>query len=402
MSDYCKSYVLCVLAKKCELFFTFFKDVGWAYLSYYVVCSMEESMVMDRHPGQASRSAIWSIPRVVSELVERGTMEDGLTDLVRSLERADRLFVVGTGSSYYAAQLGAYALRDAGCDAWALPAFEFVEYPRPLRARDLVLVVSHRGNKRYSVEALKRGFEAEIPTVLLTGRPTRYSGTPPQHLIFTVPQEVSSMHTVSMIAAAVMLDCMGCAVAELRQGTQKAYRNSLTTLGTLLDGALTCEAQVEQVAAAVAERRARCFFVGGGPAAVASSEAALKVKEGAYLTAEGIDVESMLHGPMMSVEAADCAVVVAPEGPSFGRACDVVRALREFGTAVWWLSDHEPPVGVDWMTVLPTTLERHWIFSAIVVLDLFAWHLALACHTDPDGFRLEHEQYRRGYQTIVL
>src|SRR5579863_2040095 len=82
-----------------------------------------------------------------------------------------RLFLVGIGTSFHAAQIGEYLLRAYApqIDARAVHAFDFALYGPRLSADDAVLVVSHRGNKRFSVDALKRAFDAGCFTVLITG-----------------------------------------------------------------------------------------------------------------------------------------------------------------------------------------------------------------------------------------
>ena len=73
-------------------------------------------------------------------------------------------------------------------------------------------------------------------------------------------------------------------------------------------------------------------FVGGGPAYATALEGALKLREAAYVSTEGHDVESILHGPLISLNAEDSAVVIAQHGASLERTAELTAALREIGT----------------------------------------------------------------------
>src|SRR5260221_10276301 len=73
------------------------------------------------------------------------------------LQGARRVFVVGTGTSFHGSLAGQYLLRSVGFDAWAVLAFEFACYPPRLRGDDGLVLLSHRGTKRYSQAALERG-----------------------------------------------------------------------------------------------------------------------------------------------------------------------------------------------------------------------------------------------------
>ncbi|MCL4544247.1 MAG: SIS domain-containing protein [Chloroflexi bacterium] len=345
--------------------------------------------------GVFSLAAIRSLPQCVAQLCSEQPV--GIAETVSLLLGARRAYLTGTGSSLHAAQLGEYLLRAAAVEAWAIPAFDFVQYPRPLASTDAVLVVSHRGNKHFSVAAVERAAAAQARTAIITGKPTRYAGPPPGALIETVEQERSSMHTVSLVASAIVLALIASGVAPA-----SGVREDLAKLPSALIRALAVEEQTQLVARQSLTRRARLFFTGGGPCGVAAVEAALKVKEAAYLTAEGMSCEAFIHGPMMGVEPEDVVVILATEGPSLDRARDVLRALTEFGAGTWWVSNVPAGGSATWETVLPALREELWPLVALAPLDLFAYHIALLKGADPDGFRLDDERYRRGWQAVTF
>src|SRR5437763_10744047 len=102
-----------------------------------------------------------------------------------------RVFVVGTGTSWHAANQGAYFLRLAGVDALAMSAADCALWgPRPSRPDALVLL-SHRGTKRFTSDVLKRARGDGVPTVAIGGE-----GAPGVD-IATVTQETSPTFTAS-------------------------------------------------------------------------------------------------------------------------------------------------------------------------------------------------------------
>ena len=124
-----------------------------------------------------------------------------LLDDQRGLESAAqrlagrRVLVVGTGTSWHAANQGAWWLRMAGVDAWAVPAADAATgHPVP-GDRDALLLLSHRGTKLYTSEALERARAAGVPAVVVSRR-----GNPDADLE-TVPAEVSSAFTASHLGA---------------------------------------------------------------------------------------------------------------------------------------------------------------------------------------------------------
>src|SRR5947208_16501896 len=103
-------------------------------------------------------SSIHAQPQAVRELLANW---DGPAQAAARLARTNRIFIAGIGTSFHAATVGEYLLRLAGADTWSVRSFEFVHYPRPLRASDGVIIVSHRGSKLHGNLAVQHALRSE-------------------------------------------------------------------------------------------------------------------------------------------------------------------------------------------------------------------------------------------------
>ena len=101
--------------------------------------------------------SIHAQPQAVRELLADW---QGPAQAAEKLAQVQRIFIAGIGTSFHAATVGEYLLRLAGADAWSVRSFEFVHYPRPLRASDGVIIVSHRGSKLHGNLAVQHALEA--------------------------------------------------------------------------------------------------------------------------------------------------------------------------------------------------------------------------------------------------
>src|SRR5215210_4731180 len=143
----------------------------------------------------------------------------------------ERLFVIGIGTSYHAARVGEYLLREygGGIDVRAIHSFDFALYGPDLWPGDCVVSISHRGTKRYTAQALQRAIDAGCRTALITGEvgvateslesdatPTSEGGT----VFRTVAQEKSSAHTVSYTAAVSVLAHLAGRIGYHRTGAE--------------------------------------------------------------------------------------------------------------------------------------------------------------------------------------
>ena len=262
-----------------------------------------------------------------------------------------RVFVVGTGTSWHAANQGAYFLRLAGVDALAMSAADCALWgPRPSRP-DAPVLLSHRGTKRFTSDVLKRARGDGVPTVAIGGE-----GAPGID-IATVTQETSPTFTASHLGALARLAQLAVALgAEL--GPLEAVPGAVAT--TLQSPATIVE---------VPDRGLE--FVGAGPNQWTAAEGALKAREAARLFTSGLAMEQLRHGPGFALGPQDALVCLDGGGPASARLSEVASAIEARGTRVHRFAarDLGEPLSVFALTA---TVQR-------IALDF-----AVQLGTDPD------------------
>src|SRR6478735_969236 len=235
-----------------------------------------------RMAGEETRRAIFAQPEWL-----RGVPTD------RRLPEG-RVLHTGCGTSFHAAQTG----------GWAEQALELV-----LRARqaDALVVVSHEGDTPLSLEAA-RAFDG--PVWLVTAKPDSPLGELADEVVVATPEvETSWCHTASYT----------CAVATLA-----ALRGEdVSGLPALVTEALE---QREPVSG-----HDRFLIVGAGRDWPTAQEAALKLREGAFVAAEAHETEQLLHGHLAAVDETVRCFVLEGEGRAAERAAAAAAALRELG-----------------------------------------------------------------------
>src|SRR6202011_2282744 len=108
------------------------------------------------------------------------------------------------------------------------------------------------------------------------------------------------------------------------------WKNELARLPDAIRGALALRSQVIQAIDQLHLGHV-IHFVGGGPAYATALEGALKLREAAYVSTEGHELESILHGPLISINVEDSAVLVAQPGAALERTTELAAALDEIG-----------------------------------------------------------------------
>ena len=346
--------------------------------------------------------SIHAQPQAVRELLADW---QGPAQAAGKLAHVQRIFIAGIGTSFHAATVGEYLLRLAGADAWSVRSFEFVHYPRPLRASDGVIIVSHRGSKLHGNLAVQHALEAKVATIGITGKNSKMQG--PDVVIETVEQDPSSTHSISYVGALTRLAQIAVRLAVLLGRPEPAQRleQGLAQLPGLMENILAREDEIHTIAQEAVAHQRRIYFVGAGPNAVTAPEGALKAKEAAYVTTEGFELEQAIHGPQVAFEREDLIIPISVKGHAQDRLADFLLALSEIAAHVWLIG--EAP-SIETATLFERSGWSRFALAdgielpeeltpllAALPVQLLADFLASARGTNADSFRTDHEAYKQ-------
>jgi glucosamine--fructose-6-phosphate aminotransferase (isomerizing) len=342
--------------------------------------------------------AIYAQPGAL-RLVTRGN-EAALAGASARLGEMEHVFLSGIGTSWHAALIGELLLAHVGGLRHRVRAFHSFEWrnywPEP-DAKTGVIVISHRGSKRYSKEALEKVKTSGGVGVAITGKGSDGLAIA-DYLLRTVDQEPSAAHTVSYTCALALLAALAAEVG----GNEEITR----ALGGIPDhlAFLLGQESWEQLASRFANRR-RYYFVGGGPNTATAYEAALKMSEANYTTAMGFNCEQFLHGAWVAMEAEDIVFLIAPPGPSYERCLTVARITKEIGAPLVALVREDDkmiaPLASETIAI-PEIDELLSPLLTVVPLQLFAYHLALLRGANPDNVRREVPLYKQADSLLSL
>lgn len=317
---------------------------------------------------------------------------------------ARRLFLVGIGTSYHAAMVGEWLFRAAGLDARALLSFDFAAYPElhPVGVDDAVIVMAHSGTKSYTMRSLERA-SAEGATAISVGSLT--AEHPGSRLVLrTVERERSAAFTASHSAAMLVLAQVAAAVAELRGLPVAAQlRPALEDLPGQVESVLAREDEVRDVAREAAVRLV--YAAGAGPNAATALEAVIKAREAATAKIDALPLEQFLHGPLVTVDDGDLAILVHVRGaaaPAASRTAQIAGVLDRIGARLWLVGQGVPDVPAATVFELPQVPELLSPILAVVPMQILAYQLAVERRTHPDRFRRDDPRYERAFAAITL
>jgi glutamine---fructose-6-phosphate transaminase (isomerizing) len=112
-------------------------------------------------------------------------------------------------------------------------------------------------------------------------------------------------------------------------------------------------------------------------------EGALKIKELAYIHAEGIAAGELKHGPLALIDKNTIVVVINPFDATFNDTISSAHEIKARGAIVIGISDKENDL-YDHFIKIPKVKETLFPLIEVIPLQTLAYYLALKKNVDPD------------------
>jgi glutamine---fructose-6-phosphate transaminase (isomerizing) len=317
---------------------------------------------------------------------------DELEAVAEALRSVDRVELVACGSAYYAALAGAAAIEDwTGLPARATVGSEFRYSPPPLGKRVLVIAVTQSGETADTIAPTRLAREQGCPVIAVTNTVGSAITREADAVLFLqAGPEIAVAASKTFVCQVTTLIIVAAAIARAR-GTLGAEQE--LELGTAIRALPAAAQRALDAAGGIADLARRYvnsrgfMFVGRGPSFPAALEGALKLKEVSYVHAEGYAAGELKHGPISLLDAECPLVAVATRSRVYDKLISNVmegRARDARVIAVATEGDEGIAAIADEVCWVPDTHEALSPVLAVIPLQLFAYHMAVARGTDVD------------------
>ena len=315
---------------------------------------------------------------------------DGLLDTLGTIERIE---LVACGSAFYASQVGAAAIQAwTGLPARATAGSEFRYSPPPLDGRTLVIAVTQSGETADTIAPVRLARERGCPIVAVTNTVGSAITRDADAVLFLqAGPEIAVAASKTFVTQVTTLVVLAAAIARARGTLDEADE---LALGVALRALPAAAARAIEAASAIAPVLARRYvnsrgfmFVGRGYGLPAALEGALKLKEISYVHAEGYAAGELKHGPISLLDAECPLVAVVTRSPVYDKVISNVmegRARDARVIAVATEGDVQIERFADDVCWVPDTHDALSPILAVIPLQLFAYHMAVARGTDVD------------------
>ena len=325
-------------------------------------------------------------------LPDEGTARlGGLREVVKRLESIRRIVIVSCGTSYHAGLVGEYMLEEyAGIPVEVEYASEF-RYRKPLLDKyTAVLALSQSGETADTLAAIR---EAKNKGALTLGIVNVVGSTIARETDAGVYNhagpEVSVASTKAFTSQLAILSLLTLYLGRKRGMslvTGQRIAKELLKLPRLMERIFEQSGMIKKLAKKYADRK-NYLYLGRKYNFPIAFEGALKVKEIAYVSAQGYPTGEMKHGPIALVDAESLTVLIAPVDSVYEKSVSGLEEIRARGGTVLAITTEGNTAllkKADAVIYLPKTLEMLTPILAVIPLQLFAYHMSVAKGFDVD------------------
>jgi glucosamine--fructose-6-phosphate aminotransferase (isomerizing) len=331
--------------------------------------------------------------RVVADTVRLPEL-DSIGD--EALKDIDRIVVIACGTAAYAGMLGKYAI-----EKWSRVPVD-VELSHEFRYRDpiltdktLVVSISQSGETMDTLMAVKYAKEAGAHVLSICN--TQGSSIPRESdaVLYThAGPEIAVASTKAFLAQVTALYLLGLHIGQVR-GTVNpdevaAAAAELLDIPDKISEVLLAAASIKQLAHWMTDTKS-VLFLGRNVGFPVALEGALKLKELAYIHAEGFAAGELKHGPIALIEPGQVVFVIvpSPRDPSslHPKVVSNIQEIRARGARVIAIAEKGDAAVLPFADeVIPIPLAGSLFepLLAVVPLHIFAMELSAAKGLDVD------------------
>ncbi len=341
---------------------------------------------------------IYEQPRALEDamrgrlLVTEGSARlGGLREVEKRLATIKRIILISCGTSYHASLVGEYMLEEfAGIPCEVEFASEFRYRKLLIDKHTAVIALSQSGETADTLAAIR---EAKRQGALVLGIVNTVGSTIAREthagIYNHAGREVSVASTKAFTSQLGVLALLTLFLGR-RRGLSltdgKKITRALEQLPKLMEQVLVSGKDMKQLAKKFRGRK-NYLFLGRKYNFPIAFEGALKIKEIAYVSAEGYATGEMKHGPIALVDQDSLSIVVVPEDSVYEKNLSGLEEIKARGGAVLAITtkgNTSIAKKADAVVYIPKTIEMLTPLLSIIPLQLFAYYMSVELGYDVD------------------
>jgi glucosamine--fructose-6-phosphate aminotransferase (isomerizing) len=304
----------------------------------------------------------------------------------------EKIVIVACGTSYYAAMVGKYLIESLAKISVELDIASEYRYRSPVISKNTVgMVISQSGETADTLAVLRQMKDLGIKTLSLCNvKNSSIDREADGHLYMGSGVEVGVASTKAFTCTLAMMNLFALKLAKAKKhlnGTQEnTFIKALLAVPAQMENVLACDKFFAAAANSLKSYKG-FLYLGRGVSYPLALEGALKLKELAYMHAEGYAAGEMKHGPLALIDDRMAVVVLAPTDGVYEKTLSNLEEAKARGGHIISIGNYGneqlKKLSLHNLTLPKTEWTTTPILEAVPV-QLMAYHVATAMGHDVD------------------
>lgn len=337
-----------------------------------------------------------SVANAMAPYIDTDTHSIKLTNIGFDAEtvfkKIDRVIFVACGTSFYAAMIGKYLIEQICRVPVDTDVASEFRYRRPVIPKNsLVISISQSGETADTLAAVRLAKEqgAELLSITNVAHSSidREAGG---HMYMNSGAEIGVASTKAFTSTLALLNILALQISKARGSlapvSEKQYVQNLLAVPSQLEVVLAYDKYFSEAAEKLKKYKG-FLFLGRGVSYPIALEGALKLKELAYMHAEGYAAGEMKHGPLALIDDNMAIVVVAPSDELLDKTISNLQEAKARGGKIISIGTGENKslkTMSEYYLSLPNSIWTTNPIISVVPLQLMSYHLADSLGYDVD------------------
>ncbi len=348
---------------------------------------------------------IYEQPQTFADTIEQyipggSSTTEAFQPVLEAFGRRERLVIAASGSSRHAGLAGEIMIEDlAGIPVDVEYASEYTYRSTHTLHNPGVLVISQSGETADTLAALREAHARGLATVAITNNARSTMATEANASLPTIAGiEKAIPATKSFTTQLAVLYCLALQLARFRGRmtlqTAESHGRQLQEIPSLLEQALPGWQQQIEALTPLLQNASTFLYLGRGVHYAIAREGALKLKESAYLNAEGYPAGELKHGPNALVSKNAPLIMIATADASdpdsvlrYSKVLQLMKDMQAQGARIIALAtegDQEVARFSNSCLYVPATNDLLSTVLEAVPLQLLAYSMAISQGIDVD------------------
>ncbi len=306
--------------------------------------------------------------------------EDLVNTFCDIIKNAKNIMITGSGTSYHAALISKnLLLKFAKIRSEVIMSSEFHYIVDTIDKDSVIIALSQSGETADVLQAVKISKEknAKILSIVnvQTSSLTRLSDC---YLGINCGPEIGVAATKSFTGQLAVFYMIIDKICKNIPG----FIHNIEGFQEVFDRIIKSENEIKEIAEKIKDAK-DIYILGKSIHYHVALEGSLKIKELAYIHAEGIAAGELKHGPLALIENNTIVIVLNPEDETFSDTLRSTHEVKSRGAFIIGISNKENDI-FDKFIKIPNIDKSFYPIIEIIPIQILSYYLALNRETNPD------------------